>query len=473
MLHSFEVGIIMSVVIKTFSTPGGKYVYDRETNSLLSVSDEEFLACQRVETDEAGDGDWKLLKRYTEQGYLKESSLKEIIHPATPFMKYNLNGHMVQLTLQVTCQCNLRCSYCAYSGNYKNQRTHSSKTMSLEVMKKSVDFLMAHSHGVGEVVLGFYGGEPLLEFEKIKDCVEYVKNTYPGKSVKYSMTTNGTIFNDVILGFLEENNFNMPISFDGPRHLHDKNRVYEDGSGSFNDIMHNVMYIKNNYPKLFKNVFFMTVVAPGVDFACVNNFYDAQQILSDNYVMQSTVNHYNSKEKVTYDDLYHTAHTFQQTKVILSAIGLYSKGKISKLYNEGLVNAKRIYESLSKLKMTKKSHPSGPCLPGIKRPFVTIDGSIFPCERINENSSAIKIGHIDTGFDLKKIDEVLNIGLLTERQCKECWSFFHCGLCVVACDIGTCLSGEEKLSHCDYSKKALIDNLVTICVLLESNHRFD
>lgn len=86
--------------------------------------------------------------------------------------------------------------------------------MSLEIMKKSVDFLMKHSTNSTKVDIGFYGGEPLLEFDNIKRLIEYIEERYPYKSISYSMTTNGTLFNQENIKFLIKKNINVMISLD-------------------------------------------------------------------------------------------------------------------------------------------------------------------------------------------------------------------------------------------------------------------
>lgn len=462
----------MTVIIKTFTTPGGKYVYDRDTNSLLSVNDDEFAACKRVEANEADDNDWHILKRYTDQGYLQESRLKEIEHPATAYMPFYLENGMSQLTMQVTQECNLRCSYCTYGGGYANQRTHSKKTMSLETMKKCVDFIMARSRNVDEVVLAYYGGEPLLEINKIKACMNYVKKKYKWRTVQHTITTNGTLLKGDILKFLMDNNCNVLISFDGPREIHDLNRVYDNGKGSFDDIMNNMNHIKKQYPEYYSKVMFITTVAPNVDFACVNNFFDADDILSDNSVICNQLNPFGATDEIAYNDLYNIVAKYQTVKLILSKIDLYSMEKISKIFTTGLSVTERTYVGLSKSILTEKAHPSGPCLPGVMRPFVDVDGNIFPCERVSEGSQAVQIGHIDTGFDMAKANAIINIGRLTETECKSCWNFVNCLLCVASCDKDGHLCGAERLKHCDSSKNGTMGTLKAICLLLENKHDF-
>ena len=461
-------------IIKTFATPGGKYVYDRETNALLSVSDAEYAACQRVEAGTAVEDDWQLLGRYKEQGYLNESRLREIVHPATEYMPFQLENGVSQLTLQICTKCNLRCSYCAYGGGYANQRTHGDKTMPLETIKKCVDFVMLRSRNVDKIALGFYGGESLLEVDNIKACISYVNETYHGRDVLYTITTNGTCLNDDIIQFLEKNSVSLLISIDGPRELHNKHRVYASGEGSFDDIMKNVSYIKDHYPSYYKKISFITVVAPGTDFSCVNDFLSADDVLSDSSGMQySLVNSYGAKEDILYDDLYTLTFNFQVMKHLLAELGMYSKDKTSKLFEANLTVLSRFYKGLSKGLLPEKAHPSGPCLPGAMRPFVDVDGRIFPCERVSEGSEAMQIGHIDTGFDIDKVEAMLNVGWLTKPECLACWNFTHCSLCVAACDGDGQLSKEERLKHCYGSMVETLNTMVSVCMMLENGYDFD
>jgi len=118
------------------------------------------------------------------------------------------------------------------------------------------------------------------------------------------------------------------------------------------------------------------------------------------------------------------------------------------------------------------NHPSGPCIPGQMRPFVDIHGHIYPCERVSDGSEAVRIGHIDTGIDIDKAIAMLNVGKLTAQQCRDCWCFAHCGLCVAACEDNGKLTGEMRLTRCDESKNRTMSRLRTICVLKENGYDF-
>lgn len=462
------------VVIKTFTTPGGQYVYDRGRNSIIPTSTEDFVSFMRIEAGVQEPHDLQMLQRYQEKGYFVENRLQEVVHSATQHMRSYLNSHISQFTLQVSQFCNLNCSYCAYSGNYAHQRTHSQETMSIEVMKKSIDFFMARSWDVDEVVISFYGGEPLLEIDLIKSSLTYIDEVYKGRAVRYVLTTNGTLLTDDVIQFFIENNFNVAISLDGPKELHDKNRVYSNGKGSFDDIMQNCAYIKEHYPSFFSKLSFLSIVAPGVDFACVNEFFDADVVLNDSVITTNIVNDIGSTVEVMYDDLYLITSKYQTMKTLMAELGMYSSAKTSKLFITTLSAVNNFYKSLSKgMGMYDKAHPSGPCLPGVMRPFVSADGSIYPCERVAEGSDIMKIGHIDIGFDFDKIDAQLNVGKITEEECKACWAFLHCNLCCVASDGGTEMSREMRLRRCEGVRNNVLSTLSTTCLFLESGYDFE
>ena len=251
----------MGVVIKTFQTPLGCYVYDRSSNIIIRVEEDEYPAFQKLENGKEDDETAALLAKYRGQGICRENVLEKIEHPATQTLSYHLEHRVQKVTLQLTQNCNLRCDYCAYSGKY-NQRTHNSGRMSLDTVKKSIDYAIEHSDGVENLNIGFYGGEPLLEFENLKNAVEYVDEKYHGRKVNYSITTNGTIMSDEIVKFLMEHDFSVLISLDGPKELHNKNRVFANGEGSFDKIMQNLRYVKDNYPIFFEKISFNTVVPP-------------------------------------------------------------------------------------------------------------------------------------------------------------------------------------------------------------------
>lgn len=462
----------MNIVIKTFKTINGNYVYDRETNSILSVNLKDYEMLVRLEQNNIYDSDKEILEKYWEQGFLKPTKLERIEHPATSRLKFYLQNRIEQITLQVTQNCNLRCAYCAYSGKY-NQRTHNNRVMSLDTMKKSIDFAIRHSYGLESLDVGFYGGEPLLEIRNISNLIDYINEMYPDKLINYNLTTNGTVFTDEIIEFLIKNNFSVLISLDGPKEVHDENRKLHNGVGTFDKIMENLNYVKNVYPDFFKRISFNTVIAPGSDYESIIHFFDNSTIVGQNEVSRVTVSEYDLKDEIRYDDKYYITQRQQSLKLLLSKLNMYDKRNVSRLFLRDFMSTYRIYKELGNIsELPKLGHPGGPCVPGAKRPMIDVDGNIFPCERVNENSENMCIGNIDSGFEIEKIEKILNIGRITEKQCLKCWNFLYCGLCAAAAEESECISSRKRLSYCEMSRIDTLNTLKDICFLKENNYAF-
>lgn len=100
------------------------------------------------------------------------------------------------------------------------------------------------------------------------------------------------------------------------------------------------------------------------------------------------------------------------------------------------------------------SHPGGPCIPGTHKLFVNVKGDFYPCEKVCECSADTIIGNIDKGFDLDKAETLLNVGKLTEEQCRDCWCAKYCYICTAHLDQGDGLSRELKQKHCAGVRKA-------------------
>ncbi|MCX6583745.1 MAG: radical SAM protein [Candidatus Aminicenantes bacterium] len=136
-----------------------------------------------------------------------------------------------RLVLFVSQDCNLNCRYCytRYTGNIQK------KNMSEAVARAAVDLLFREANKVDDLAISFYGGEPMLRFDLIKTIIPYAnrKAEELQKNIKYTMTTNGALLTDEAIEFLALNKVNIMVSLDGRREIHDENRVYADGSGSF------------------------------------------------------------------------------------------------------------------------------------------------------------------------------------------------------------------------------------------------
>ncbi len=140
------------------------------------------------------------------------------------------------LCLHIAHACNLKCEYCfAGEGEYHGDRA----LMSLEVGKKALDFLVANSGNRHNLEVDFFGGEPLLNFDVVKELVKYgreLEKTHD-KHFRFTLTTNGVLIDDDVIAFANKEMDNVVLSVDGRKSIHDKMRPFRDGSGSYDKII--------------------------------------------------------------------------------------------------------------------------------------------------------------------------------------------------------------------------------------------
>jgi len=461
-------------IFKTIQTRQGNYIYDRHTNTVFSVPDADFAEFIQIEKGELSPLDSPCFSKYQEQGVLQKNVVTEIENPSTHYLEHFAYNRLYQLTLQVTQQCNLRCAYCIYSGLYNNSRQHANKRMDFETAKKAIDFFINKTRERNRINIGFYGGEPLLEFDLIKKCVSYAKEMVEGKEVDFIMTTNGTLLTGEIARFVVENDFKLTISLDGSKREHDANRKFSSGKGSFDTIMGNVRQIRKEYPEYAKKISFTTVVNPKADLGCVMEFFQTDDILSDSYIMFSEMEEKDLKNAVNYDESFYLIRNYEYFKMLLMLVGKISRDSVSKLMLVSHGQYELFHQTLHKhFALVPKTHHGGPCLPGIKRLFVTTDGKFLPCEKVSETLDYFYIGSAETGFEMDKMKNMINNGKVTAEECKNCWNLSNCMICSVEIEFGEngALCKANKLPCCTREKKRVWNNLYELCVLRE--HGYD
>ena len=140
------------------------------------------------------------------------------------------------LCLHIAHDCNLACKYCfAEEGEYHGRRA----LMSLEVGKKALDFLVANSGNRVNLEVDFFGGEPLMNWQVVKELVKYGRSLEApnNKKFRFTLTTNGVLLNDEILEFANREMANVVLSIDGRKEVHDKMRPFRGGQGSYDLIV--------------------------------------------------------------------------------------------------------------------------------------------------------------------------------------------------------------------------------------------
>ena len=397
------------------------YMYDARKNKLLQLSAEAYEEINRFLDNKNYSSE--IITSLQRKGYLLGSNITALEHPFSPFLNNILDRHASTLILQVTQKCNFRCRYCTFANDSKATRTHSNKTMSFETAKESIDFFASHSCDTPEITIAFYGGEPLLNFNLIKKCVDYAEETIYNKSIVFSMTTNLFLATEEMVEFLVKHQFRLLISLDGPEPIQNNHRrLSYDGSGTYKTVFENVKKLKEkNRDYFYSFVQFNPVVYLDEEPQKIIDFYRNELDVPISNVQLQRID--DTGLNIAYDPF--NEIELQQNNIIFdSKMNFYYKSVLN-----------------SKEDITPCYHINGSCVPGANKLFVSVNGEFFPCEKVNECNKNMMIGSIKDGFDVNKIKFLMNIGEFNIDNCKNCWAIRFCNVCCAHCD-----DGESNLS---------------------------
>lgn len=464
----------MKPLVFLYKTPFGYYFYETGRNEIVQVNKELYQYIKAIIDDwEPGitSASSKTKVEYhdlQECGYLSPPRVQNIQHPLTNDLNEMLTRKVDKITLQVTQNCNLRCSYCIYSENSNfGQRTHSHKAMSLDTAKRALDFYRNNAADTDLIGIGFYGGEPLLEFDLIKSVVAYAQEIFEGKEISFSITTNATLLSEAVIDFLLKYNFKILISIDGPEKVQNKNRRFKDGSGSYKLVMKNISRLYDKDPDKLSRLKLSIVIEPSADYYEIISLFDEPVMknvgLTYSFVEENAQTLPPSKE-------YTAEYSYDMFLAFVKYFRSSGKSYPSKLVEQDIATYKEGNKRFKTSILSAISAPSGPCVPGKTRLFMTCSGDLYPCERVNENC-CMKIGNLEDGYDMDNIKTILNVGQANKERCKNCWAFSLCTMCVKRADDNGKLSEKRIAFACRDAKAIAIDRIANkILAYEQENH---
>ncbi len=321
------------------------------------------------------------------------------------------SGNVVKaLCLHVAHTCNLNCSYCfASQGKYHGQRA----LMSFEVGKQALDFLMDNSGTRHNLEVDFFGGEPLMNWDVVKQLVAYARSVEKerGKNFRFTLTTNGVLIDDDVIEFANKEMSNVVLSLDGRKEIHDATRVDYAGHGSYEKIV----------PKFQKLV---------------------QSRGGKGYYMRGTFTHQNPDFT---KDVFHMAD-LGFTELSMEPVVCAADDPMA-LTPEDIEIVKEQYEILAKdmIAREKAGKPitfyhymidltEGPCIykrisgcgSGTEYMAVTPWGDLYPCHQF-VGEEAYKLGDIWNGVTNDALrEEFRACNAYARPECKDCWAKLYC-----------------------------------------------
>lgn len=356
-----------------------------------------------------------------------------------------LSTELRLLILETTSACNLHCRYCIDSGAYTLKNNQGESEMDEATARKGIDYLVGHSSGQPmPLAVSFYGGEPLLRFPFVADTIAYARSRKEREFV-FSLTTNGTLLTEEQTDFFARNGVQLLISIDGPQHIHDRNRITQQGEGSYARIMNALETIRSRHPRYFETLVKCSVViTPGTDLAETEVFF---RELGASLIVNGVDSYGLDPERFDLSArLQGYSALFEKLKENIRTCGLESFE--SSAYSSNLF--RELFRPMMK-RFTSTPPPArqmslGQCIPGHSRLYLASDGTFYPCEKTAGHSVAA-IGSVEHGIDMDKTwDLVERFYAAASLQCNGCWMSGCCPACITHLCAGENLS-KDKLNH--------------------------
>lgn len=328
------------------------------------------------------------------------------------------------LCLHVAHDCNLRCQYCfASTGDFGTGR----KIMPFEVAKKAIDFVISRSGKRRNIEVDFFGGEPLMAWDTVKQTIDYARSIEEehGKKFRFTITTNGLLLDDEKIDYINANMDNVVLSLDGRPSVNDEMRKTVSGAGSYDIIVPKFQkLVEKRDPKLDYYAR-GTFTGKNLDFA-----EDVVHIADEGFDRLSV-------EPVAAED----GCGYELTEADLD-----------KIYAE--------YDRLTDIMEARRKEGKpfhffhfmvdlnqGPCVvkrlrgcgAGYEYVAVTPEGDIYPCHQFVGNEAFKQGSVLDGSFDMDIAHKFASMNIYTREKCGDCWAKFYCS--------GGCSAANHNFSH--------------------------
>ncbi len=414
-------------MVHQYQLNGYYIVVDTCSGSIHSVDDVAYDVISLYETHSEDEIIRKILADYPDRRDVNQEEIRECQEDIQLLKKENRlfskdlfeplseNLAMKQDTVKALClhvahTCNLNCSYCfAAQGKYHGERD----LMSFETGKKAIDFLISHSGDRHNLEVDFFGGEPLMNWETVKEIVAYarLREKEENKHFRFTLTTNGVLIDQEVMDFCNREMDNVVLSLDGRKEVHDHFRKDYQGRGSYEKVV-----------PLFQAF--------------------AQSRRGKSYYIRGTFTHHNTDFT---KDIFHMADLgfteLSMEPVVCPPSDPYA------LTQEDLPVLYEQYEILAKeMKRRKKegrpftfyhymldlSH--GPCIykriagcgSGTEYLAVTPKGELYPCHQF-VGETAYRLGDLEKGIVNSALrDRFASCNVYARPQCRDCWARLYC-----------------------------------------------
>ena len=400
-------------------------------------------AVHALRPDDPAFSESELSEIYAELEQLRDGGklfTPDRFEPMADTLKKRTSGVVKALCLHVAHTCNLNCSYCfASQGKFHGERA----VMSYEVGKQALDFLIRHSGTRRNLEVDFFGGEPLMNFQVVKDLVAYAREQEKvfHKNFRFTLTTNGMLIDDDVIDFCNREMSNVVLSLDGRKEIHDRYRKDYAGNGSWEKIVPKFQKLVEK--RGGKNYYMRgTFTHANPDF-----LKDIQVMLDLGFTelsMEPVVCSETSPERLTEEDIQTVCGEYEKLAELM--ISRRREGRPFTFYHYmiDLTGGPCVYKRISG------------CGSGTEYMAVTPWGDLYPCHQF-VGEERFRLGDIFSGVTNTEIQkEFESCNVYAHEECRSCWARLYCsgGCAANAYHATGSVTGIYK-SGCELFKKRM------------------
>lgn len=314
------------------------------------------------------------------------------------------------LCLHIVHDCNLACRYCfAEEGEYHGRKAH----MSFEVGKKALDFLIANSGSRRNLEVDFFGGEPLMNWQVVKDLVAYGREQEKlhDKHFRFTITTNGVLLNDEIMEFANQEMDNVVLSIDGRKEIHDYMRPFPRGKGSYDLIIPKFQKFAESRHQQ-KYYVRGTFTRNNLDFS--RDVLHLADLGFEQISVEPVVALPQEPYAIREEDIPKICEEYD--KLAVEMIRRQKEGKGFQFFHFmiDLTGGPCVYKRLSG------------CGSGTEYLAVTPWGDLYPCHQLVGEEEFL-MGNVDEGIKRTDIQDTFKgCNVYAKDKCKECFARFYC-----------------------------------------------
>lgn len=340
---------------------------------------------------------------------------EKMLYSEDPYKEMIINkdepSYIKAMCLNIAHDCNLKCKYCfASEGEYNGERM----LMSFEVGKKAIDFVINNSGPRHNIEIDLFGGEPLMNFEVIKQIIDYARTQEKihNKNIRFTITTNATLLNEDNMDYIDKNMGNVVLSIDGRKEVNDKIRRRYDGSGTYDTILPKIKSMVDRRDKNKQYYVRGTFTRENLDF-----YKDVVSLANEGFKevsVEPVVIEPSHPLSLREEDL---PKIFEQYDKLTDMIIEDEKnGTGFKFYhfNIDVNGGPCVYKRISG------------CGAGHEYVAVTPEGDIYPCHQFVGNDE-FKMGSVFNGeLDENTMSTFKNGNIYNKPKCMDCWARFYC-----------------------------------------------